>query len=45
MKYAGKDCSKHYNFHTKIGKKAWKKYKIGEINIEKIKNNDCCIIS
>ena len=40
MKYAGKDCSIHYNFHTEIGQKIWDKYKIGEI-----KNNNCCIIN
>ena len=40
IKYAGKDCSIHYSFHTEKAKTEWKKYKIGEIT-----NNNCCIIN
>ena len=31
LRYAGTDCTTHYNFHTKEGKKIWEKYRIGRI--------------
>jgi cytochrome b involved in lipid metabolism len=40
IKRAGNDCTVDYNFHSKISKKCWDEYKIGEI-----KKNCCCLIS
>lgn len=41
LKYAGQDCTIHYNFHSKIDKKIWKKYKIGCVKKNK---PTCCIL-
>ena len=32
MKYAGTDCTKHFNFHSKKAKKIWEEYLIGYTN-------------
>ena len=43
IKNSGKDCIKHFNFHSAKGKQEWKKYKIGEIY--KSENKSCCVIN
>ena len=43
LKYAGKDVTKDFNFHTKNQKKEWEKYFIGYINTYNY-HKPCCII-
>ncbi len=42
IKNAGKDCTRDYDFHSKISRKIWKKYQIGIIKNSK-KKSFCCI--
>eukprot|EP01065_Artemidia_motanka_P020532 TRINITY_DN2457_c0_g2_i1.p1 TRINITY_DN2457_c0_g2~~TRINITY_DN2457_c0_g2_i1.p1 ORF type:complete len:130 (+),score=22.20 TRINITY_DN2457_c0_g2_i1:72-461(+) len=31
LEWAGRDCSRQYNFHSKSGRQQWEAYRIGEI--------------
>ena len=35
LKYAGTDCTEHFNFHSKKAHKIWNEYKIGKIKKER----------